>query len=252
MPLGAGHDRVEESGPVADSLIVPKVSYRPPAAPLPRAEPRVEAPGPEIAERWRAAPLSWRVFATSLAAQLPLIGLYLVNAAEIHGKFLDINQEGNPFTWYRSMQFLAAAVTCAIAWKGGRDRWIWGSVALVMLFFSFDDVAMIHERSESIGGLKHAVMALEAGIGLIVLAAAIGALRRLPRRPAGFLVAALLLLSLGEGAALGNEALSPLAAVPEHGLILLEQWSEMLVGSSVLAAAAEPAEAAIEARKALG
>ena len=232
---------------------MPKVSYRPPAAPLLRAEPRVEAPGPDIAGRWRTAPLSWRVFAISLAAQLPLIGLYLVNAAEIHGKFLDINQEGNPFTWFRSMQFLVAAVACAIAWRGGRNRWIWGPVALVMLFFSFDDVAMmIHERSESISGLKHAVMALEAGIGLIVLAAAIGALRRLPRRSAGFLVAALLLLSLGEGAALVNDALSPLAAVREHGLILLEQWSEMLVGSTVLAAAAEPAEAAIEAWKALG
>ena len=140
---------------------------------------------------------------------------------------------------------------CAIAWRGGCDRWIWGPVAIVMLFFSFDDIAMLHERSESIAGLKHAVMALEAGIGLVVLDAAIGAIRRLPLRPAGFLVAALLLLSLGEGAALLNEALSPLAPVPEHGLILLEQWSELLVGSSVLAAAAEPAAAAIEAWRTL-
>ena len=57
-------------------------------------------------------------------------------------------------------------------------------------------------------------MALEAAIGLVILAAAIGAIRRLPRRSAGFLVAALLLLSLGEGAALLNEAISPLAAAP--------------------------------------
>jgi hypothetical protein len=244
--------RLQETPAVADSSTVQKASYRPPAASLLRADPRVERPGLDLAGRWRSAPLAWRVFTIALAAQLPLIALYLLNAAEVHGKFLDVNQEGNPFTWFRSMQFLLAAAACAIAWRGGRDRWIWGPVALVMLFFSFDDVAMIHERSESIAGLKHAVMALEAGIGLIVLAAAIGAIRHLPRRPAGFLVAALLLLSLGEGAALLNDALSPLSAVPEHGLILLEQWSEMLVGTSVLAAAAEPAGAAIEAWKALG
>ncbi len=229
-----------------------KVSYRPPAAPLVRAEPRAEAPQLDLAARWRAAPLAWRVFAIALALQLPLIVLYAIDAAAIHGKFLDINQEGNPFTWFRSIQFFIAAVACAIAWRGGRDRWIWGPVALVMLFFSFDDVAMIHERSESIAGLKHAVMALEAGLGLIVLAAAVGAIGRLPRLPASFLVAALLLLSLGEGAALLNEALAPLSAVPAHGLILLEQWSELLVGTSVLAAAAEPAEVAIDAWRAAG
>lgn len=200
-----------------------------------------------IAARFRAAPLAWRVFAIALALQLPLIALHLIDAAAIHGKFLDINGEGNPFTWFRSIQFFVAAGACAIAWRGGRDRWIWGPVAVAMLFFSFDDIVMLHERSESIAGLKHAVMALEAGIGLVVLAAAVGAIRRLPRRPAGFLVAALVLLSLGEGAALLNAAISPLAAGPEHGLILLEQWSELLVGSSVLAAAAEPVEAAIEA-----
>ena len=223
-----------------------------PRRPLLRPRPATPTPALGIAARFRAAPLAWRVFAIALALQLPLIALYLIDAAAIHGRFLDINQEGNPFTWLRSIQFFVAAVACAIAWRGGRDRWIWGSVALVMLFFSFDDIAMIHERSESVAGLEHAVMALEAAIGLVILAAAIGAIRRLPRRSAGFLVAALLLLSLGEGAALLNEAISPLAAVPEHGLILLEQWSELLVGSSVMAAAAEPAEAAIESWRALG
>ncbi len=224
-----------------------RASYRPPAPPLVGAKPILAMPAASVAARFRAAPLSWRVFAIALAAQLPLIALHLLDAAAIHGRFLDINQEGNPFTWFRSIQFFAAAAACAIAWSGGLNRRIWGPVALVMVFFSLDDVAMIHERSEAIGGLKHAVMGLEALLGLIVLAAAIGAIRRLPPRTAGFLVAALLLLSLGEGAALLNDALSPLAVVPEHGLILLEQWSELLVGSSVLAAASEPAAMTIEA-----
>lgn len=198
-------------------------------------------------ERLRAAPLAWRVFIVALAVQLPIVALNVLNDVALHGAFLDLNRETNPPTWFRSELFFVSAIACMIAWHGGQNRRIWGALAFAMLFFSLDDVAGIHDRVEEIEGMETLARAGEAGIGLLVLVAAFAAIRKLPHRPAGFIVAALLLLSLAGGSALLNDQLDEQSGAVHNLLVLAEQWGEMLVGTLVLAAAAEPAAAAIEA-----
>ena len=80
---------------------------------------------------------------------------------------------------------------------------------------------------------------------LVLLVAALRGLRSLPRRSTLFLAASFVMLSVAEGAALLNSHLDLGTGLKYDALVTVEQWGEMLVGTLVLAAAAEPAAAAI-------
>lgn len=79
-----------------------------------------------------------------------------------HIGVFDLDAEGSLGTWFSSVQLLALAAVCwALSWcdrAAGKRRWGWRLGAVLFLFMSLDETAVIHE---TFGGLmKRALPAI--------------------------------------------------------------------------------------------
>ena len=164
----------------------------------------------------------------------------------------NLSYEGNLPTWYASMLLLTCAgLLGLIGWTRFRAarpyRWHWLILALVFLYISMDELAVIHEtlnrplrEALDLGGLFHFAWVIPFGLLVLVFALSyIGFLRHLPPRFALWFVAA---GAVYVGGALGTEL--PISLWYEghggdnlvYGLMNLAQEGLELLGASIFCA----------------
>src|SRR5688500_7329223 len=95
----------------------------------------------ETRERWQ-----WRVLAGGVLAAGILILLHGINAVTGEGQILDLNVEQNIPSWATTFAFTVAGLLSLGLGACGREYRPWLFIGLLMLAFSLDDVAMLHER----------------------------------------------------------------------------------------------------------
>lgn len=157
---------------------------------LVRSGTRPTDPGTGLPARWpeRALVVLLSIIGVLVALSVVAVGLDLREggAGGQHGVFIrmfDINRETNVPTWFSSVELLLCAGGLAlIAWRtracGGPFVRHWGFLALVFVFLSLDEVAMIHDnlsgsitaRIETTGVLRY-VWVVPYGLAVLVLGA---------------------------------------------------------------------------------
>jgi hypothetical protein len=208
------------------------------------AEADTAAPRNVLADRWARLASHERVVAVGVAAIGVMLVLHGINSATVDGRFLHVDMEQNLPTWARSLLYAAAAVACLVtARHGASDRRTWLALGLFMAAFSLDDVVMGHEWLES-QGEGHALITIwEPLAAVAVLWVFSAAFRRLGSPQRGLILLAGVALVLGQAcSSLGDRVDAHSAIV---ALSCLEQSFEAMVGIFVLAAAWEPARAAV-------
>jgi hypothetical protein len=186
--------------------------------------------------RLRPKTLHWRIVTVGVAVIGLLAAAHVVNRYVSDGRLFRVDAEANVPTWGSSFQFGLAGLACLGVAAGGPDRRLWTALGLLMLFFSLDEIATLHELLSAEIGSSTAEWIVQPPIGATVIALLLIAGRR-ARGPAGpLLLAAACALVLGHlsGLATPGTERGPVAAV----IKVFEESFEMLLGTFVLAAAA--------------
>jgi hypothetical protein len=187
--------------------------------------------------------LARRVLYAALAAEALLMALHIPARIADGAKIFRVDEESNLPTWFSSSQFLLAALACALLAAGDRARRFgWGVLAAIMLEFSVDEVAELHERVEDRAGFDTALLLLEPLIGLVALVVIWRALSSLPRMPARLLLFALFCAVAAQASSVVTGKLEPPQGV-EYTFQALEELFEMLAGTFILVAALEAGSA---------
>jgi hypothetical protein len=185
-------------------------------------------------------PLTRGVLVGLLAAEAVLVALHIPARAADAAKIVRMDEEANLPTWFSSSQFLIAALACAaLAASDAARRTAWGALGAVMLFFSLDEIAEIHERVEDkVGDADLALLVLQPLVGVAVLLVVWRGLSTLGPQPRRFLLFAL-------AAAVAAQAMSVVSGdeIPDdafgYTIQALEEVFELLTGTFVLVAALE-------------
>ena len=161
------------------------------------------------------------------------MALHLVTNLQL----FDLLRESNVPTWFSQAQFLAAGAVCAaVALRDDEARTAWLLLAATMTFFSFDEVAMIHERLEDRHGTEVALLVIQPLVGLVLIAVVYATLRgRVTGRVLEYLGAALVSLVMAHATSAVNGVAEPTGFVYDL-LAVLEEVFEMLTGTLVLVA----------------
>jgi hypothetical protein len=206
---------------------------------------RVDALGsPSLGNRWSRLAAHERVVAVGMAAIAVALVLHGINSATVDGRFLHVDMEQNLPTWARSLLYAAAAAAClVVARRGASHRGIWLGLGLFMAAFSLDDVVMGHEWLED-QGEGHALITIWEPLAAVLVLWAFGAaFRRFGQPQRGLVLLAGVSLVAGQACSSLGERVHAHAEIV--ALSCLEQSFEALVGIFVLAAAWEPARAAL-------
>lgn len=133
------------------------------------------------------------------------------------GRWLDMNSESSLATWYNvSLLVLvaAAAALASAAQSDRRDRWAWGTLAVLVGLLSVDEKIQVHERLPALIGMRTGSLSTHewlvpggvlAGLGVIAL---VLLMRHLDRRVRRGMLLALMVYATG---ALVVEGLTGLA-----------------------------------------
>jgi len=148
-------------------------------------------------------------------------------------RLFSLNQEANIPAWYSSVLLLAGACVAALigaAISGGHGRG-WKGIALVLGFFSLDEIASFHERlaipREYIGQLAPVRDNTWVFVGVVVVGALVVMfLRTVLASPPPIRRAVLLAGAVYAGGALGMEALGGLWSLG-HGRV---NWVYAVIG----------------------
>jgi hypothetical protein len=200
---------------------------------------------PLLRERFAALPLHWRVIVALLAAQAVLVALNGLNTFTLEERLFIIEEEANLPTWFSSMQFLVAALICGVAaCAPGSSAAVWAPLAALMVAFSIDEVAMVHELLEEGSALLLRLTEFVAiGAALFLLAHVWRSLYGIERR---LVLVAGCVLALSEAIDSVDHELD-MGYVAEVFVNGSEEMLEMLVGTLVIAAAARPALGGVRA-----
>jgi hypothetical protein len=197
-----------------------------------------------LADRWDRLAAHERVIGAGVAAIAAVLLAHAVNSATVDGRFLHVDMEQNLPTWARTLLYAAAAAACLTTARwGSASRGAWLGLGLFMAAFSLDDVVMGHEWLEA-QGEGHALITIWEPVAAVLVLWAFGAaFRRFSAPQRGLILLAGVSLVLGQGcSSLGDQVDGHAAIVV---LSCLEQAFEAMVGVLVLAAAWEPAKAAL-------
>jgi hypothetical protein len=175
-----------------------------------------------------------------IAAEVLLVIAHVLDDYAVGGRIFLVTSESNVPTWFSSTQFVLAAMACM--WVGRSDPRAgrsWLLLGLVFLFFSFDEVAMIHERLEAHGSEDLFQFGIEPLIGLAVIAIFYRAMQSVPERTRRFLLAAIVALIASQAC---SAAASKLYGEDGSGagfdtLAILEEVFKFLTGTFALVAA---------------
>jgi len=186
-----------------------------------------------------------RVLIAALAIEAGLIALHIPARIADGAKIFRLDEEANLPTWFSSSQFLIAGLVCAaLAFGEKRRRTGWAVLAVLMVMFSLDEVAEIHERVEDKAGFDLALLVLEPLVGVAVLVVVWRAMRTLSGAPATFLVLALAAAFLAQLMSIVTGHFEPSSQAVEYVVQALEEVFEMLTGTFVLVAALSAGAAA--------
>jgi len=97
----------------------------------------------------RQAHTALALLALLLVLDAGVILLHVVNElAGVYAQMFNLDQEQNLPTWLSSAQFLCVAVCAVLAGvlARGRVRTAWWALAAIFVFFSVDEVALVHEK----------------------------------------------------------------------------------------------------------
>lgn len=196
---------------------------------------------PAIQNRW-----AHRVALGGVAIVLVLVLLHIVNGVTLDLQLLDLNSEQNLPSWVSSFGFALAGLTAAAVGLSDRALRPWLAIGVLMLAFSLDDIAMLHERFEELGDTGLALLVIEPLMVLgflIVFAAAARTVRGVPRV---LFLAAILALAIAQVASSAGFVREHVP-VPLGTLIVLEEGAELLVSALLLGAAVQPLLARVNA-----
>jgi uncharacterized integral membrane protein len=189
----------------------------------------------------------WQVLAGGLIAACVLIALHGINAVTVEHDLLDLNTEQNVPSWATTFAFTVAGLLSLGLGACGREYRPWLLIGLLMLAFSLDDVAMLHERFEANTHESFALLVLEPLIALGILVLFAWAARTVKGLSRLLLVGTVVALVLAQaGSSLGSESES--VPIPLSILIVIEEGSELLMGVLLAAAVVEPLMAALNRR----
>ncbi|MGH3112938.1 MAG: hypothetical protein ACRDOP_05675 [Gaiellaceae bacterium] len=93
------------------------------------------------------SPFARRLIGLALLADALVVALHVLN--ELGGwekRLFDLTEEQNLPTWLNSVQFAGAALAAALAAEVARRRLAWRALAAILLFFSLDELALVHEE----------------------------------------------------------------------------------------------------------
>lgn len=199
-------------------------------------------PGQGLRTRIHGLVSDFSIVLPLLTIEAVLIALFLLDQTlSLGSSLLDMGAEHNLVTWFSSMQFAGAGLAAAALSHMRRDWRCWGVVAAVMMLFSLDEVAQLHERVEylarSYGDEGQTIVgALELAGAVVILALAARIGRRLvPAERVLLVAAAVSLVGAQIASAVDAAGVSPWLA---PGVTATEETLEMLVGTLIIAAAA--------------
>jgi hypothetical protein len=194
-------------------------------------------PEPER-QRWTI-----RVAAVGLAVAAGFVALHIVNRLTIDSELLNINEEQNIPSWGSTFIFTVAGLIALVA---GAERRVWLAVGVVMVAFSLDDVAMLHERFEEDTDESLALLEIEPLMALAVVVVFAFAFRAATRLSRYMLLGGVLALFVAQGTSSVGFLRDELG-IPLGLLVIVEEGSELLAGVLVAAAAVDPALCALNA-----
>jgi hypothetical protein len=184
----------------------------------------------------RSRDVTLDVLRALIAIEVLLVIGHVIDDYALDGRVLLVTTESNVPTWFSSTQFVLAALACL--WVGRTDRAstgarAWLLLALVFAFFSFDEIATIHERLESHGSKDVWQFVIEPIIGLVVIAIFYRAIQSAPARSKRFLTIAIATLILSQAC---SAAASKLYGEDGSGagfdtLAILEEVFKFLTGT---------------------
>jgi hypothetical protein len=165
--------------------------------------------------------------------------VHVINSLAFDWQFLNLNVEQNLPSWVSTLAFAIAGLASLAAGLGDRQPRAWTGVGVLMLAFSLDDVAMIHEQLEDAWDEGIALLVVEPVLAVavvLVFAAAARTLAGVARRLLWGGLAALVIAQAASSAGfLASDGARGLAA-----LATLEEASEMMMAVLILAAAVQP------------
>jgi hypothetical protein len=194
-----------------------------------------------LRRRWGSLPLDFKILWFGFAVVVTLVVIdRFDHATRLNASWLDLSGEQNLLTWFRSLQFGAAAMAAgAVVYLRAGERSAWGPVAAVFAIFSLDDIVMLHERLEgdNTSTAHDLIRYVEPLAAVVMVVAAVHILRRVSTRQR------LLLLGAGAMLVLGNttSGINDLAVFPsfiENSTSDAEELFQLLIGTFALAAAA--------------
>ena len=181
--------------------------------------------------------------AIGFAVVAGFVALHLVNRLTIDSVLLNINEEQNIPSWGSTFVFAVAGLIALVA---GAERRAWLAVGVVMLAFSLDDVAMLHERLEDETDEGVALLAIEPLVALAVVAVFVLAARTVTKLSRYLLLGGVLALFVAQGTSSVGFLRDELG-IPLGLLVIVEEGAELLSGVLVAAAAVDPALSALNA-----
>jgi hypothetical protein len=209
-------------------------------APKAVASPRDSRVG-ALKRRWSALPLDHKILAFGFAVVLSLVVIdRFDHATGLDARWLGVPGEGNLLTWFRSVQFAAAAAAAvAVVYLGVGERFVWGPVAAVLAIFSLDDIVQLHERLEgnNTSTAHDLIRYVEPLAAVVAVAVGLHILRGVSKRQRLLLIGAGVMLVLGNTVSGAND----IVAFPgfiANSLSDVEELFQVLIGTFALAAAA--------------
>jgi hypothetical protein len=195
--------------------------------------------------RFRALSLSDRVLVVALFSEFALVALHGLNKVLFQdGTLLALDSEANLGTWFSTSQLLIAAMAwAAMALSDRARRVVWGSIALLLSVLSLDEIAQFHERIEELN-FDLTRFVLLPFVAFAVIALFLQATRHLDPRPRRLVWIGAAVLAASQGATSANGYFDFPNAV-QAALVIFEDWSEMVMGTFMLAAASEAARDSI-------
>jgi hypothetical protein len=196
-----------------------------------------------------AVQLAWtrRVALAGAAAVLALIALHVVNTATVGVQLFDLNEEQNLPSWASSFGFTLAGLAGLTIGLGERAMRPWLAIGALMLAFSLDDVAMLHERFEKLSHEGAALLVIEPlfvlGFVVVFVAAVRTLAGRLPRLLFAGAILALVLAQVASSAGFVREHVP----VPLGVIVVFEEGAELAVSALLLAAMTQPLLARVRA-----
>jgi hypothetical protein len=197
---------------------------------------------------YRRWPVATTILAAGVALQAAFILLHGANKELFgDGAFLALDKDASVPSWATVVLYALAGIACAsLAWLSPRLRWPLLALGGIALLLSLEQTAQVHVNLENDAGDPAAsLVALVIGGGF---AAALAAGARALGRPHSLLLwLAIAAIVVSGASSAANDGLDP----PYAGVIFfqtVEEVSEMLAATLILAAVAEPLLAAARRR----